>query len=401
MVADPAAAMALIASPSRWLSRLQDRDSDGVERRWLVLRCYMNPAGSLPHPTNPGERLYFSKYRPFFTQAGVEVVDCPALTKGSKNGADIRMVIDMMSALKSSTRYDEFVIASADSDFTPLLHVLRADDRRITVMATSTTAIAYESLADRFLDERDIFDLMVDEVESDADLTDEEFGPGQELQPPATAVDSGESTDSSTFEQFRAAVHEIYSKAEEPINLSRLATDLKSLSTGNWFDHGTFVRAIQSLDLPQAKISHHRLWDQTRHREPVAPSRPDLPDAVAHISEVTGLPSLESGEWPRVFELLAAYAARRRFNYLESSKWCRDQAVEEGHEISRRVFSFVIRASRDGGANLNSATPPDAAGIVKALYMSLLRQAETAGLDVSEQERIDLAAWLHLEDVRG
>jgi uncharacterized LabA/DUF88 family protein len=33
-------------------------------------------------------------------------------------------------------RYDEFVIASADSDFTPLLQRLRAADRRTTLLAT-------------------------------------------------------------------------------------------------------------------------------------------------------------------------------------------------------------------------------------------------------------------------
>jgi uncharacterized LabA/DUF88 family protein len=175
MSADPTSALALVTSPSRWLHKLTSSNSDNATRQWLVLRCYMNPAGWLPDPRKPGDRLYFSKFRPFFTQAGVEVVDCPALTKGSKNGADIRMVIDVMTALRANTRYEEFVIASADADFTPLLQVLRADDRRITVMATSSTAPAYEALADRFLDEQDIFDLISKDPAADVEVEAEEL----------------------------------------------------------------------------------------------------------------------------------------------------------------------------------------------------------------------------------
>src|SRR5674476_523977 len=117
---DPKAAIDVVQRPSLWVERLRAAHSQGG-RRWLVLRCYMNPAGCVPHPTVEGERLYFSKYRPFFTQAGFEIVDCPSLTRNSKNGADIRMTVDIMTALRASTRYDEVVIASSDSDFTHLL----------------------------------------------------------------------------------------------------------------------------------------------------------------------------------------------------------------------------------------------------------------------------------------
>ena len=80
---DPKAALELAEGPSAWINRLAAHDADNV-RRWLVLRCYMNPSGSIAHPLRPGERLYFSKFRTFFTQAGVEVVDCPSLTRGGR-----------------------------------------------------------------------------------------------------------------------------------------------------------------------------------------------------------------------------------------------------------------------------------------------------------------------------
>jgi hypothetical protein len=171
---DPKAALELAERPSAWINRLATHDADDV-RRWLVLRCYMNPSGNIAHPLRPGERLYFSKFRPFFTQAGVEVVDCPSLTRGggAKNGADIRIVIDVMTALQHETCYDEFVLASSDADFTPLLQVLRAHDRRTAIIATGSTAVAYEALADQYLDEQDLFDLMVPAQESETDVVEE------------------------------------------------------------------------------------------------------------------------------------------------------------------------------------------------------------------------------------
>src|SRR5689334_2004247 len=136
---DPKLAMRYAEEPQLWLSRLASGTQDEQPRRWLVLRCYMNPAGWVPHPDNEGGRLYFSRFRPYFTDAGFEVVDCPRLSH-TKNGADIRLVIDAVEALSADVRYDEFVIASGDSDMTPLLVRLRASDRRTTILSPSDSA---------------------------------------------------------------------------------------------------------------------------------------------------------------------------------------------------------------------------------------------------------------------
>ena len=407
MSADPTSAVALVTSPSRWLHKLTSDNSEDAKRQWLVLRCYMNPAGWLPDPSKPGDRLYFSKFRPFFTQAGVEVVDCPALTKGSKNGADIRMVIDVMTALRANTRYDEFVIASADADFTPLLQVLRADDRRITVMATSSTATAYESLADRFLDEQDIFDLISKDPVADSELEAEESIlelPDQSSLPMAADLKVD-----SQYQAFEAAVRKSYSEASAPLNLARLSSDLKTSSTigpidGTWFGAGSFIRAVQGLQLPNVRFSQHYLWDSVRHKEPAAVTatvRPSLPATVMHFTEVTGMPTIPSEQWPVIFQTLEAYASQHVFNFTEASKWSRDQAAEKGIEIPRRAFTFAIRACQNGDVNLNANPSPAAETIAGALYTSVLRQAEMAGLEANNSEKCELAAWIHYPNPRG
>ena len=97
---DPKLALRFVEEPQIWLDGLAAGSQDESSRRWLVLRCYMNPAGWVPHPNIEGTRLYFSRFRPFFTDAGFEVVDCPRLSH-TKNGADIRLVIDAVEALRA------------------------------------------------------------------------------------------------------------------------------------------------------------------------------------------------------------------------------------------------------------------------------------------------------------
>ncbi len=148
MKLDPTVALRFAREPKLWLDRLSTRLTNDGERRWLVLSCYLNPNGSI---LPAGEdRLYFSKFRNAFTDAGFEVIDCPRLAH-AKNGADIRMALDAAEALRAEARYDEFVIVSGDSDMTPLLVRLRAADRRTTVVTASDSAHVLDAIADRLV----------------------------------------------------------------------------------------------------------------------------------------------------------------------------------------------------------------------------------------------------------
>lgn len=164
---DPAAAIAFAETPGVWLERLRTSLTVEGERALLVRRCYMNPSGSVPNPGTPATRLHFSRFRPYFTRAGFDVIDCPSLTQGTKNAADIRMVLDAMEALNGLTHYDEFVLASGDSDLTPLLVRLRAADRRTTIVSPFDAAEAFTSIADRLIDGQQALELMQGEPDED------------------------------------------------------------------------------------------------------------------------------------------------------------------------------------------------------------------------------------------
>jgi hypothetical protein len=141
---DPAAARRFATRPAAWLGWLAQgghaRTAAGppVPRRVLMRRCYLNPEP-------------FGRFRPALVGAGFQVVDCPPLTRAGKTVADMCMALDMIDALAHPTRFDEFILLSADADFTPALARLRAHDRSCTVVAAGPAAAAQRAAADVFV----------------------------------------------------------------------------------------------------------------------------------------------------------------------------------------------------------------------------------------------------------
>jgi hypothetical protein len=135
------AAESFAAQPTDWLGWLEKEMSsahfgdDGFTRRILIRKCYLNPAS-------------FGKYRPYFTRAGFEVVDCPQLTSDGKTSTDIHMVMDIMDALHHPSNFDEFILFSADADFTPVLLRVRQHKRLSVVVSAGYSSPAYKSACD-------------------------------------------------------------------------------------------------------------------------------------------------------------------------------------------------------------------------------------------------------------
>ena len=76
------------------------------------------------------------------------------MTSQGKTSTDIHMVLDIVDLLQHETRCDEFIVFSADADFTPVLRKLRRYDRRTTVLAIGFPSAAYQASADLMIDER-------------------------------------------------------------------------------------------------------------------------------------------------------------------------------------------------------------------------------------------------------
>jgi hypothetical protein len=128
--------------PDRWLRRLLgaiSNESDANARRdVLVRRAYLNPGA-------------FGRYRLPFVRAGFEVVDCPVLTQSGKTAADMIIAAELIEAVHHSTRFDEFILLSADTDFTPILQKARLYDRRTVAVAAQKLTASYAAVCDQVI----------------------------------------------------------------------------------------------------------------------------------------------------------------------------------------------------------------------------------------------------------
>lgn len=384
---DRKAAYALADEPKRWLDALAAWKLEPDQRRQiLVQRAYLNPAGWVADRERGNEygRLYLSTLRPNLTRAGFEVVDCPVLTSRQKNAADIRIVIDILQALEANTRYDEFILASSDADYAPLLRLLRANDRRTVVLATGPTSPAYHNLADQLIEPEVLVGLLTDQDDRVA------------VEPPI-----------HDSEQDRAEVERLIqdyvARHEGPALLSALGIELRSSSLGEaieqtgWFEAGSLGALIRSMDTSDLRVKGHYVWNITRHAEPEEEdddTLPGMPTFIAQYCRITDLPRLNPPTWTATFAALARYAGAHDFNLTHCTAWTRDFLKERGVQVGRQAIGFVVRGTLYGGINLAKKPAPSADQIREALLSSTLDRAQAQGAYISEMNRTELMEWL-------
>lgn len=403
---DPDVAIQFAENPGSWLTRLSTSLTVDGPRRWLVLRCYMNPAGWVPHPDPEAgvARLYFSRFRPFFTSAGFEVIDCPRLTH-TKNAADIRLVVDAVDALSAEPAYDEFVIASGDSDMTPLLVRLRAGDRRTTIVSPSDAADAFTAVADRLVDGQQVLELVQGEqIDPDDEAEVANFTELPSIPDRNVPMSGDERPDrDEAFERFRTIVTERYVAASGPLNLASLAYELRrelgrSIDDTRWFGFGGFARSLESLELPNMRLSQHLLWDGSRHETPdltaSAAHGLTLPEPVTRLTALLSLPRLQHESWSPIYRVLSDYVNSHQFNLTEATRWSRDRLVEQGVDVSRNAVGFVTRGAAFGGCPLYRKPPPTAVEIGAAFVENVLSRAEAAAIALTAEETEVIRAWL-------
>lgn len=403
---DPKAAIAFAQEPQDWLPRLALVGAGNGDRSYLVRRCYMNPAGWRHHSTLGPDRVFYSRYRPFFTKAGFEVIDCPSLTYRHKNAADIRICLDVVDTLWRDTHYDEYVIASGDSDFTPLLQRLRAADRRTTVVASSQTAVAYEGVADLFLDEQKVIELMIG-VSAD-DAPDAARIPAASLGAVSSVNIATDETvprlvESPSTSVFRALVVATLADASEPVHLGALGKDVRlrmgSLTKDtDWFGNGTLSRAVRALELPGVVVSGYHVWEEGRHERPESlETRPqaELPELVERVCKVADIPRLAGSVWQELFEMLGHYASGQDFTLAHCTRWVRDELDALGVDVGRSTVGFVVRGAMYGGCPVGRVPAPSAVEIASAFLVNTVRRAGVAGLHLTEEEARELREWLY------
>ncbi|PLX73400.1 MAG: NYN domain-containing protein [Azoarcus sp.] len=219
-------------NPTVWMNwlikslEMPEPVAPGAKRRVLVRRCYLNPQA-------------YQRFRPSFNLAGFEIIDCPALTSEGKTSTDINMVLDIVDLLQHETRYDEFIVFSADADFTPVLRKLRRWDRRTTVLAIGFPSAAYRASADLLIDQ--------DDFVRNALSFDETAAPPP-VEAPAPSPSSPE-CGPLALQLILQAVREAAAPVSLPKVASLLLSRIDGLDASSWAGFGSFRALLESLPL--------------------------------------------------------------------------------------------------------------------------------------------------------
>ncbi|PFG38235.1 uncharacterized LabA/DUF88 family protein [Georgenia soli] len=272
---NPAAAELFATEPARWVATLGDvGQQEGVGRRFLIRRCYLNP------------RVH-GRFRKFFTRAGFRVIDCPSLTQQGKSSADINLVLDVVDALSANTRYDEFIIASGDADFTPLVDRCRAFDRRVVAITAGPSASAYRAVADEVMAADRLVEASVPQVRGSDGTLPKQVPSHERTVPDEGRVFGGPggnpilaSADSRVDTAAVERVLTVLRTAPGPVYSSVVAQAAQDADPGlrpaNWGGMGTFGAWLRSR-VPGAGYAPRPgpgyVWDAQRFTEDDIPRR--------------------------------------------------------------------------------------------------------------------------------
>ncbi len=362
--------------PADWLDwfRRGMHAGDSVERRIISRRCYINPSR-------------FSKYRPYFTRAGFSVIDCPSLTSSGKNSADIQMVMDIMDLARHEVRYDEFIILSADADFTPVLLRLRMLDRQTAILANSLTAAAYKAACDLVVD----MDLIVTDALGYAAASRDE--------PPGRVPQN----EKEITEAIRKSIRRLVAQSAAPVPLAQAAHEIRKEfrleNDPGWLGYGSFKNLILACHDDTFVIDTRRppgfIVDSERFASRDAAEVSISSRLIDRLRELTGLPVWRSELYRSAFVSLAQLKSDARSASLPEliSRLATVPELREA-QVRPEDIAFVVRALSDRGVWKVAGREPDSVRLAQEFRIWLIAQCERAQLNLSAEERQEVTEWL-------
>jgi hypothetical protein len=275
---DPAVADRFAFQPMSWMKWLTEslpappHTSDGASRRLLVRRCYLNPQ-------------VYQRFRPAFNRAGFEIIDCPAMTSEGKTSTDIHMVLDIVELLQHQVHYDEFIVFSADADFTPVLRKLRRWDRRTTVLAIGFPSAAYQASADLLIDQDEFvragLGFGLEEQEAST--------PPPPPAPPRSKADIARDVSAYIMRAVAASARPV----ALPWLASKMPAEVSGLDPADWAGFNSFRALVDSLKLEPLLVrweagvvldpARHDSAERTANSTRPGPNVVDVMNSVGHL----------------------------------------------------------------------------------------------------------------------
>jgi hypothetical protein len=417
----PAAAERFARQPIEWIRWLiesleipEPHESD-ARRRILVRRCYLNPN-------------WYQTFRHAFLRAGFEIVDCPPVTSQGKTSTDIHMVLDIIELLQHETRYDEFIVLSADADFTPVLRKLRRYDRRTSVLAIGFPSAAYQASADLLIDER-LF------IEQALGLASEPPEPAPAPAAPSAMPAVAPETDERPVPPSRpATADELVQIAERieaavaqspvPVSAGQLASRLRQAFgpvLEQWNGQGSFKAFFRSLGLDRLvwlSGSGGRIADPARHAvepsgaadafgdtTPAALDELPVPEAwIGHeallpvareVCQLTGAPLLAPPVVRAVLDALCADLAQQAYEPTETARRVRSACLSRTPpiDVSLRDVVFILRGMQLNGHVFGRGLD-DARTLAQRLFNQVLFLCQREQMVIDEAAKAQIRQWI-------
>src|SRR5215510_11220813 len=107
-------------------------DELGRRRKLVAKRVYWNSAAE--------------KHRDAFEAAGFEVVLCEKFS-AMKNGADIRMALDVLDSCWKAPEIKEYILFTTDTDFVPVLQRLTEKQKLSAILVNEATMVSHTAFS--------------------------------------------------------------------------------------------------------------------------------------------------------------------------------------------------------------------------------------------------------------
>ena len=424
----PDAAERFARHPSAWIGwltrslALPQPHAEGEQRRLLVRRCYLNPN-------------WYQNYRHAFLRAGFEIVDCPPVTSQGKTSTDIHMVLDIVDLLQHETRCDEFIVFSADADFTPVLRKLRRYDRRTTVLAIGFPSAAYQASADLLIDERLFLREALGLGQAHAEGSPANHGQSTETRdahfadgkPPVAEPKSTGSTvatpkaepaarlspRSATPEDLSEIAGRLWTAVDEsslPVSAAQLASRLRQEHPDileNWNGLGTFKAFFRSLKLSRLlwlsgfggrvlDPSRHELEGALPEQEPESPwsGAEEIFPAIREVCVLTGTPMLAPKDLKVLIGALVRVLKTQEFKLPTTvQSVCRECLFSDGPRVRPRDVNFLVRGIQMNGHVFGQGLD-DAATLSTRLFNQVLFLCEREQKVPDQTEAAQIRTWI-------
>lgn len=210
------------------------------------------------------------------------------------------------------------------------------------------------------------------------------------------------------IEEILLYVRTLVEESEVAVPMARAAQMVISrfgeeVLDSRWAGVGTFRDLLEGSDSAGFAVSALKpgyLYDPERHQLP-ADGRPDelpatdpkLSSLAWRVHQLTDTPYLTPGEYALIFRNISDEVRKSGYFLTRTSKAVRDRCIEEGATVARASVNFILRGITFGGHRFGQ-NGDDALTLAQAFFRNVLGLCDSAGLELTVEERTILDGWV-------